>query len=305
MSQSRIRRWVRASALTLLIYLGLGALAAGSVVVTAPRPRAIVSGSMQVSADVTNVADFSYALLSVDKETSSVSNALPVSFAVDTTQYANGTHTLQIDIYNVGGEVATSSKILFVVLNALGGETAYLPPPATNTTVEPLMLSGPDKPQVNVGPVPTTTVVTTPTIQPDSVTGFVRSSKPLTVQLNSMAVSFPQAPYIAGGRIMVMLRPLIEQAGGTVLWQANKSGESHITVSLTNDRIIFTPESSTVLANGLPAQLIRAAHVRMGRTFVPVTMWHTLLGGTIAYDADYHVVHLNGQAELVTPQLQP
>ncbi|HEY3413333.1 MAG TPA: Ig-like domain-containing protein [Armatimonadota bacterium] len=141
------------------------------VTIVAPSPNATLHGSFDVKVLATdNSGDAPYVSMFVDKELRSVSNRQPYSVTVDSTQYANGSHTLEAWAYDAANNKGTATPVRFNVNNPGGATTinADLNAPAPAPVEEP---PAPTTPHVSPVAAPKPVAAThalpeTPTVTP-------------------------------------------------------------------------------------------------------------------------------------------
>lgn len=99
-----------------------------SVSLTAPANGATVSGSVTMSANATDNVGVSKVELYVDGALKATATTSPYTYSWNTTQVANGSHSLQAKAYDAAGNIATSPTATVTVLNQT------TPPPVTSAS---------------------------------------------------------------------------------------------------------------------------------------------------------------------------
>jgi hypothetical protein len=119
-----------------------------AVSIIAPKPNSQVKGTVRVSAAPEKGEEgFAYAILLVDNEQLSVTNVQPLRFEVDTTDFTNGAHLLQIQLSDLAGLMSKSKTVRIIIANPIPGAIVSTPKPAPVTsTVKPEVKSAPPKP---------------------------------------------------------------------------------------------------------------------------------------------------------------
>lgn len=249
-----------------------------AVVITQPKPHARLSGTVPVTATAEAGEPFAYAMLNVDEDGRSASNSLPIRFELDTTQLANGEHQLRVDLADTVGTVNSSPVVLVVVDN-----------PAARTHPSPVAL-----PQAVVSNdrAVTVKIISQTAFKPMTVTipasAFVihRSAAP-SVMLDGTPLT--AAPILENGRMMVLLRALVDALQGTLAWDA-ATKQAHVT--LGERTVVFTRGEATAQVNGERTTLPQSASIVDGRMLVPVVAWHNLCDGGVAYESTLRCVTL-------------
>jgi hypothetical protein len=151
----------------LLAIYTLAAVAAPVVHITSPKPRTVLMGTVRVFANMSDETEFGYAMLSINTQGRSISNALPIHFLIDTTQYPNGQHTLQVDIFDKAGLIASSPGVpVFIANPTADGQPPVIPQlvvpakPKTTPPAKPAPAKPNTKPAKPV--VPSTTTAKAP-----------------------------------------------------------------------------------------------------------------------------------------------
>ena len=104
--------------------------------ITSPTTASTVSGTVSVAADATAVPSVSKVEFYVDGSLKATDTTSPYTFAWDTTQVANGSHTLQAKAYDPSNNVGSSSVVTVTVNN-----TTTTPP--SDTTAPMVSITSP------------------------------------------------------------------------------------------------------------------------------------------------------------------
>jgi len=267
-----------------------------TVVITSPRPKSVLMGIVRVFASIADDANFAYAMLSINTESRSVSNALPVHFTLDTTQYPNGPHTLQVDIFDKVGLLASSPKVPVIIANPIAGETsADKPLPTTPAPVTP-------KP-VSPTPVPPATpkhqspkanrritakqIALPPTsaqIVPHPVSATSSEHTTIQVLLDGTPIVCEIAPVVMNGHTMIMLRPIVRSLGGIVTWNQG----THTAVAKLDQReVTFILGQQMALVDGGLTPLDAKIIEKQDRMLIPATFIQQLFGGNVAFNPSH------------------
>ena len=103
--------------LGLSFVVGAGTIpGAPSIVITSPLDGATVQNTMVVDATITGSSAIAYALLTIDNVLVDNKSASPFRWDIDTLNYTNGVHTLNVTAYDVDGR-SGYREISFVVNN--------------------------------------------------------------------------------------------------------------------------------------------------------------------------------------------
>ncbi len=287
----------------LMLLFAFSTLAIQKVTIISPEARSIVYGTITIQAKPIDETGLNYVLLLCDKKGRSVSNTLPIRFELDTKQMDNGSHMLQIDVYDKLGNVSSSQPVPIMVLNKpdndVFGQPA-IPSILPKKTPSPLTKKQPERtnPQQNVivdnvnnaqfTTLAGTTLKPTPATarQEDSVP-IQGSGKKLKILLDGKPLIMDREPYIAAGHTMVLLRSLIDTAGGKLNWQ----GE-HGQAIVGGREIQFTLNSPQAIMDGEVVDLDNPLSKVKDRVFGPVTIWRVMVSGNVGYDKSPHTVWL-------------
>jgi len=112
---------------------------------------------------------------------------------------------------------------------------------------------------------------------------------PLTVVLDGKPMLFSVTPVVDHGNLLVLLRPLVYAANGTIDWDDAKQ---LVYAIVKQHRMTFTPNKNVVKVDDRDVTIERPVVVANGYTTVPVSIWRDLFGGTVAYDPDFGCVCL-------------
>lgn len=93
-----------------------------TVFITSPSAGSEVSGTISVTANVLPVEDISFANLSVDGVLVDSKSSAPYTWALDTKQYTDGAHVVQVTATNSTG-VSAAKEIAITINNAAAEET--------------------------------------------------------------------------------------------------------------------------------------------------------------------------------------
>ena len=104
--------------------------------ITAPPSASTVSGTIAVTADATGVPSVSKVEFYVDGTLKATDTTSPYSFSWDTTQVANGTHTLQAKAYDPANNIGSSSVVTVTINNPVTT-------PAPDTTAPAVSITSP------------------------------------------------------------------------------------------------------------------------------------------------------------------
>jgi hypothetical protein len=288
----------------LMMFFAIVAYAIQQVTIISPTARAIVFKTITIQAKPIDASGMSYALLLCDKKGRSVSNTLPIRFELDTTQMENGSHMLQLDVYDKYGNVSSSQPVPIMVLNSNGDALGIPPMPPSITNRKPISPQAskptvkPNTPQQNViidndnnaqfTTLAGTTLKPTQTSVPqnDSIP-IPNSGKKLKILLDGKPLIMDREPYITSGHTMVLLRSIIETAGGKLNWQ----GE-HGQAIVDGREIQFTLNSPQALMDGEVVELDEPLSQIKDRVYGPVTIWRVMVSGNVGYEKTPHTVYL-------------
>ena len=261
-------------------------------------------GTITIQAKPIDETGLNYILLLCDKKGRSVSNTLPIRFELDTTQMENGSHLLQIDVYDKFGNVSSSQPVPIMVLNKPGDAFGIPAVPS----ITPKKISSPlAKKPTTVNPpqnviinnannatnnqfttLAGTTIKPTPATTPQNdYIPMQGNGKKLKILLDGKPLIMDRDPYITSGHTMVLLRSLIETAGGKLNWQ----GE-HGQAMIDGREIQFTLNSPQALMDGEVVELDEPLYQVKDRVFGPVTIWRVIVSGNVGYDKTPHTVWL-------------
>jgi hypothetical protein len=139
----------------LVLLGGLAFAKLSSVQLTSPRSGTIVKGSMLIQAAVTT-PKVSFVILGVDGQGVHSTNTPPYSYTVDTTELADGPHSVYAEVYGQGGLLARTPTTAIVVKNnaptapiAVKKNVAKPARPAQQTTTPQVKLPVPATPALN------------------------------------------------------------------------------------------------------------------------------------------------------------
>ena len=174
--------------------------------ISAPAPRpATISGQMIFTYPVKGSYKYSYGILVVDNNGSSVSSTSPLRFDLDTRGLNNGPHTLLVRIYDDSGLMQEFAPFSVIVANGVS-----------------------DQP----GPIKFAAYPAIPT---------VANCGPPAIYYGKMKMAFDIPPYFDKDRIMIEIRPLIDISGNYLDW-IGKNGSASVndkffTFSLLKDQV--------------------------------------------------------------------
>lgn len=203
-----------------------------------------------------SIPPFTHAVLYVDGKGNGATNTLPLRFDLDTTTLTDGKHMLYVVLYDQAGVVATLPKSTVVIAN--------------NPQSVP-----------NAGQ------------QVDLKTPIANG--PVQVLWGKTSLTARLMPYIDNDRTMVLLRPLIILAGGTITWDKNIGS-----AVINNRKITFTMNDNKAVIDKRDFMLVRPIVRKQNRIYAPVTLWLQLLDGMVDYHASNRSVLLYN-----IPQPQP
>ena len=112
---------------------------------------------------------------------------------------------------------------------------------------------------------------------------------PITVVLDGKPMLFSVTPIMDHGNLLVLLRPLVAAANGTIDWDDAKQ---RVYACVRQHQMTFTPGEKIVKVDGQDVTIERPVIVADGHTTVPVSVWHDLFGGSVSYDHDFGCVCL-------------
>jgi len=288
----------------LMVLFAIAAFAIQQVTIISPKARSIVYGTITIQAKPLDETGLNYVLLLCDKKGRSVSNTLPIRFELDTTQMENGSHMLQVDVYDKFGNVSSSQPVPIMVLNrpgdALGmpalppsitnrkpaSPIAKKPPVTTNPPQENVVVDNASNAQFTTLAGTTLKPTQTSTTQNDSIP-IAGNGKKLKILLDGKPLIMDREPYITSGHTMVLLRSIIETAGGKLNWQ----GE-HGQALIDGREIQFTLNSPQALMDGEVVELDEPLSQIKDRVYGPVTIWKVMVSGNVGYEKAPHTVYL-------------
>jgi hypothetical protein len=294
----------------LMVLFAVAALAIQQVTLISPKARSIVYGTITIQAKPIDETGMNYVLLLCDKKGRSVSNTLPIRFELDTTQMENGSHLLQVDVYDKFGNVSSSQPVPIMVLNRPGDAFGMpaVPSIIPKKTTSPLA----KKPPVSTNPPKNVivdnsdnaqfTTLAGTTIKPTATSteqkDFIPISgngKKLKVLLDGKPLVMECDPFIASGHTMVLLRSLVEKAGGKLNWQ----GEHGQTI-IDGREIQFTLNSPQALMDGEVVELDVPLSQIKDRVYGPVTIWRVIVSGNVGYDETPRTVWLRSPQSIAS-----
>lgn len=98
-------------------------------------------------------------------------------------------------------------------------------------------------------------------------------------------------PYVAPpGVTMVPVRGVFEKVGAEVSWDNNSQT---VTVSMKSAVVKLKVGSAAGTVNGRPAQMVRPAEIKDGRTYIPLRFVAENLGGKVDWDEKTGTVYIN------------
>ncbi len=116
-------------------------------------------------------------------------------------------------------------------------------------------------------------------------------AQPITVHVNGQQVQFDSAePHMMGDKVMIPIRKVIEQAGGTVDW---RSTDKTVVCQLGTTNIEVTVPTATARVNGTETALDGPVHIEDGTTIVPARFLADSIGATVEYDNNDLVLMTN------------
>jgi hypothetical protein len=172
--------------------------------------------------------------------------------------------------------------------------TYAAPTPKPVVTAVPVPTAQPTVSYAVPTPAPVPVAVPAPTTQPTvAYTTWKPTSRKLAVLIDGKPVAFEAAPYITGGRVMVVLRTLVEHTGGVIAWNHNAK---QATAIYADHHYIVTPAQRDVMKDGVPTALPEVVALNNGHLYIPAAAWRQLFGGTVAYDNVTRMVYLRTTA---------
>ncbi len=255
------------------------AVPAAAVAIASPQAGATVRGTVQVLAAPTAAEQYHYAILAVDAERRSVTNAQPLRFELDTTKLANGEHVLQVDLADLAGILSSSAPVKITVANPRAAALpADLPAPAPSTyTGRFSNLPRPVKHAIR------------PVVPPPAAPAppaAVPVQAPAATEVNTLPQprqSFTVTSVLHHGRALVPLRALVDALGGTLTWDNAKKRA----IALIDSRTyLFTAGADAVLVDGVGLVISRPVVLLANQTMLPLSAWGEVFGGSaIQHDA--------------------
>jgi hypothetical protein len=119
------------------LLVGLGSLAwalSTSVRLVAPKTGAVLKGTAVIQGEV-SASGVTFVILGVDNQRAFSTNSAPYSFSLDTTELADGPHTLFIEAYGRGGVIARSGVVKVYVKNTTAKPVRVPAEPASTMQV--------------------------------------------------------------------------------------------------------------------------------------------------------------------------
>lgn len=313
MAQHHIIPWqsvLLVAILAALLWHGGPVLADPSVKITAPKQKEVVSGKVLVMAAPSEDARYSYAILYVDAEGRSITNAMPLRFQFDSTQLQNGMHLLRVGLNNEFGPIVDSDTLPIYVLNPTT-DGHYLPTPVMATPAVAVPVTPAQSAATPAVPPPSSPAAQAAT---DPVTapaphGASSATAPVVIRVKEVAggpsilldgkpLPYPLSAFIMQDRTFVLLRPLVSLAGGVLTWSGKTA-----TASVYRHRLVFTLGESNVLVDGQMMALAYPVMVRDGHIYVPISVWQSLFGGLVGFDARFNCVMLRSHTSLVRAKM--
>lgn len=287
--------------ISLLLVLPTQALASISII--SPKSQAVISGKILVTATAGDTK-FAYAVVFIDGVGVSATNSLPLRFELDTTHLADGPHRLQLGLFDDSGIFAVSAPTAVIASNtvvrpAIAAQQQPAPKVAPSTPAA----AAPKPAPVAAAPKATPTAQAAPKIalsfpargtQQATVTKPTTPSDKFTIMLDGKPVEFTPGAYLEQGRLMVMLRPLVEAGKGMITWDGEKA-----TATINAQTITVTPNQTLATVNGREVTLDQPAVNKDGRIWLPATAWRTFFGAEVSYTPEYRTVWLRSREAAV------
>jgi hypothetical protein len=110
------------------------------------------------------------------------------------------------------------------------------------------------------------------------------------VLLDARPVSFDVAPRVQDGISIVAIRPIVEQAGGTLRWDNLRKVA---TIELMGRMLTLDVRANRALLEGEPVQTEIPLQIVNGRVMVPASLLGTLLNAELAFEVATHRLHIN------------
>jgi hypothetical protein len=110
------------------------------------------------------------------------------------------------------------------------------------------------------------------------------------VRLDARPVSFDVAPRVQDGISIVAIRPIVEQAGGTLRWDNLRKVA---TIELMGRTLTLDVRANRAMLEGEPVQTEIPLQIVNGRVMVPASLLGTLLNAELAFEVATHRLHIN------------
>lgn len=111
-------------------------------------------------------------------------------------------------------------------------------------------------------------------------TGASQAARSITVRVGGQALALEPPPLLAGGRVLVPLRGVLESLGAQVDWRA---AEKRVTVRLGPRLVELTPGRDVGLVDGVERPLDAPARLVQGRLFIPLRFVSEAVGGRVEW----------------------
>lgn len=109
-------------------------------------------------------------------------------------------------------------------------------------------------------------------------------------------------PVIINDRTLLPVRAVVEEIGGTVVWNGDTQ---EVTLSYGQNTILLTIDSETAYLNSTPQALDAAPTIINDRTMLPIRFIVESFGYTVDWDGDTQTVTITKAAEISEPDAEP
>jgi len=292
--------------LPILVLLGSVTVLFGAreaVRISSPAHKARVSGTIEVTAEVTTSAPVAYVLLVVDGTRPAATNSLPATFQLDTRDLSDGPHVVFAEVYTSRDMIAASKAITIYVANQTAPRVVVKQQSAPRTVTvasapiaQSIAMAAPAastdqtaKRAATVhGPVPEPTLagsleaIASEDSDTANAADQVLSRRPATILLNGQPLVASVAPTVIEGRMHSGFRALFAATGARIEWLA----EQRTARCATDLLVVEVPIGSRVaMVNGRHVDMGSVATIENGRTVVPLQFFAQVTGSRVSWDA--------------------
>lgn len=310
-----------------LVVLGLLTVVAGLAVAVSPikllspRPGATLHGNALIKVKV-DAPEVTFVIFGIDGDRPQATNAKPYGFALDTTELADGPHTIFAEAYSRGGLIGRTETIRVLVKNGTVAPMEQVRKPATppqarqlrekNPVVASALTSralgrAPEKatvaPALSAEPRPAMSAVSLPTLEQAAAVSANAPvvSQPIMVQvdgapavmIDGKVAELDLAPTLHSGRLEAGFRRIMNLVGWKVDWLPERqvgfaSGWGH--------KIELAAGQETMIVDGKVVALGAKVRLVNNRLVVAVRPVCQATGVNVAWDQKTRTAKLTSPA---------